>query len=75
MLLTVGCWLAGERASISDPLVLQAILEDYRAAVVTLQSDVKAAQVRALEAERLLAYLCCEMTDQVQRCLSVLVRS
>lgn len=54
----------GERASISDPLVLQAILEDYRAAVVSLQSDVKAAQMRAFEAERLLAYLCSEMTDQ-----------
>jgi hypothetical protein len=44
---------------------LQTILEDYRAAVVALQGEIKTVRTQAGEQEKALRYLCCDMTNQV----------
>jgi hypothetical protein len=58
-------WLAGHKAQESDPMKLQTILEDYRAAVVALQGEIKTVRTQAGEQEKALRYLCCDMTNQV----------
>jgi hypothetical protein len=56
--------LVGNKAQESDPLKLQTILEDYRAAVVSLQTEIKAVRAQAQEQDRALRYLCCDMVNQ-----------